>query len=59
MQQRPKGKSTWQSNIKPGALVILKEENLPPLQRRLGRVEKTFPGNDGVVRVPSDCENRE
>lgn len=32
-------------------MVILKNENLPPLQWKLGRINKLFMGNDGEVRV--------
>ncbi|CAB3236889.1 unnamed protein product [Arctia plantaginis] len=34
-----------------GELVLIKEDNLPPLQWRLGRIIRTIPGKDGVVRV--------
>lgn len=50
LQQRGK----WQfskDNISVGDLVIIKEDNLPPLQWCLGRVTKVFPGPDSVVRV--------
>ncbi|XP_031339663.1 uncharacterized protein LOC116168131 [Photinus pyralis] len=39
------------SNIQTNQLVILKEDNLPPLQWRMGRIIETHPGGDGVVRV--------
>ncbi|KAM3956038.1 uncharacterized protein ACR2FA_010018 [Aphomia sociella] len=32
-------------------LVIIKDDNLPPLQWRLGRIVRTIPGKDGVTRV--------
>ena len=50
LQQRPKW---WKSSesIKPGSLVIIKEDNLPPLQWRLGRVTEIHPGADGHVRT--------
>lgn len=50
LQQRPK----WMqqsSNIKINDLVIIKEDNLPPTQWRLGRVIMTHPGKDGNTRV--------
>jgi hypothetical protein len=50
LQQRTKWKSATKT-IQPGNLVILVEENLPPLYWSLGRVQETYPGNDGVVRV--------
>lgn len=37
--------------LKVDDLVLIKEENLPPLCWRLGRVTKLFPGPDGVIRV--------
>lgn len=33
------------------SLVLIKDENLPPLKWRLGRVAKVFPGSDGISRV--------
>jgi len=50
MQQRPK----WlkiKPNIAKDNLVIIKDDRLPPLQWKLGRVLDLFPGADGVVRV--------
>lgn len=40
-----------QVNVKPGVLVLLKEDNLPPLKWVMGRVVETHPGIDGRVRV--------
>ncbi|XP_055538875.1 uncharacterized protein LOC129726189 [Wyeomyia smithii] len=37
--------------IKPGRIVIIKDDNLPPIQWPLGRILKTHPGKDGVTRV--------
>jgi hypothetical protein len=50
LQQRTKWKSATKT-IQPGNLVILVEENLAPLCWSLGRVQETYPGKDGVVRV--------
>lgn len=50
LQQRMK----WRINCKNlslNDLVLIKEDNIPPLCWRLGRVAKLFPGNDGVPRV--------
>lgn len=50
LQQRPK----WLDPIDPireGSLVLLKEENISPLQWKLGRITKLHPGCDGVPRV--------
>lgn len=38
-------------DIKVGALVLLREENVPPQQWKLGRITATHPGEDKVVRV--------
>ncbi|XP_050311193.1 uncharacterized protein LOC126746840 [Anthonomus grandis grandis] len=37
--------------IKIGDLVLLKEENLPPLKWSLGRVLELYPGSDNITRV--------
>ena len=34
-----------------GDLVVLKEDNVPPQQWRLGRVVKAIPGSDGIIRA--------
>lgn len=52
LQQRPK----WVSptlNVNKGQLVLLKEDNLPPLQWKLGRIVEMYPGTDGLIRVVS------
>jgi hypothetical protein len=50
LQQRTKWKlNTSKLNI--GDMVILQEDNVPPLCWRLGRVTQLFPGADGIVRV--------
>ncbi|KAJ3649658.1 hypothetical protein Zmor_021385 [Zophobas morio] len=36
-----------------GTLVVVKEDNVPPLQWRLGRVVNVHPGTDNLVRVVS------
>ena len=38
-------------NIQPGQLVVIKDDNLPPMQWSMGRVLRTCPGNDGLIRV--------
>lgn len=50
LQQRTKWRSR-QINLKKGDLVVFKEPNLPPLKWRLGRVQRLYPGDDGVARV--------
>lgn len=47
-------RSKWlkpQRNLAVNDLVIIKEDNVPPLQWRLGRVLIVHPGNDDVVRA--------
>ncbi|XP_047039720.1 uncharacterized protein LOC124644424 [Helicoverpa zea] len=47
-------RTKWQYNtgtIAPNTLVLIKDDNLPPLKWRLGRVITTFPGKDGLARV--------
>lgn len=51
-------KNKWKDSdltdkLKPGTLVVLRDERLPPLQWRLGRVTETHPGKDKLVRVVS------
>lgn len=50
LQQRTKWKS-HKDDIALDSLVLIKEDNLPPLKWRLGRVIQIFPGSDGVSRV--------
>lgn len=38
-------------NIRVGMMVLLKDENAPPLKWHLGRVTKIFKGSDGNIRV--------
>ena len=52
LQQRHR----WQQQghpIKQGDMVIIKEENIPPLRWRLARVMKLHTGSDGITRVVS------
>lgn len=42
-----------QPNLKEGDMVLLKEENLPPLMWKLGRVVEVHPGRDKLTRVVS------
>lgn len=50
LHQRPKWHKVSE-DVKTGQLVLLKQDQLPPLQWNLGRIESTFPGSDGRVRV--------
>ncbi|XP_063362754.1 uncharacterized protein LOC134651579 [Cydia amplana] len=38
-------------SVKIGDLVLIKEDNYPPLQWRRGRITKLLPGNDNVIRI--------
>lgn len=53
LQIRVKWKSNALSLLKVGALVLVKEDNIPPLKWPLGRIIELHPGQDGVVRVVS------
>lgn len=47
-------KNKWRTHGSPlqiGDLVLLKEDNSPPMHWKLGRVTATFPGKDGIARV--------
>ncbi|XP_076686036.1 uncharacterized protein LOC143378082 [Andrena cerasifolii] len=48
-------RSKWRNNpkayLKVGTLVLLKEENLPPMRWCLGRILEVYPGNDNIIRV--------
>ena len=51
-------RSKWQSvaqedTIKIGTLVVLQEDNLPPMSWKLGRIVEIYPGKDDIVRVAS------
>lgn len=48
-------RSKWlkMKDIKVGSLVLLVDQNTPPLQWPLGRIVAAYPGDDGVTRVVS------
>lgn len=50
LQQRTKWQET-RANLRVGDLVIVKSSNMPPAHWELGRISRTFPGPDGLVRV--------
>jgi len=50
LQQRPKW-ARVQEEIQIGNMVLVKDERLPPLKWRLGRVIAVHPGKDNHVRV--------
>ncbi|XP_076661119.1 uncharacterized protein LOC143364992 [Halictus rubicundus] len=51
LQQRHKWQHPTTVKIAVDPLVIIKEDNLPPLQWSMGRIVQVHPGNDGVIRV--------
>ncbi|XP_076392689.1 uncharacterized protein LOC143265292 [Megachile rotundata] len=53
LQQRNKWKVTVPEKFGPGTMVVIKEDNLPLLRWRLGRITEVHPGKDGVSRVVS------
>ncbi|XP_051162195.1 uncharacterized protein LOC127282137 [Leptopilina boulardi] len=42
---------TGESKVEIGGFVLLKDDNQTPLRWLLGRIEKTYPGKDDIVRV--------
>nr|CAI5869832.1 unnamed protein product [Callosobruchus analis] len=50
LQQRTKWQRT-QGRLQQGALVLIKEDNVPPMNWKLGRVVNLHQGKDGVNRV--------
>jgi hypothetical protein len=50
LQQRTKWRKQ-QPDLQPGMLVLLREDNLPPMSWRLAIISESFPGSDGHVRV--------
>lgn len=50
LQQRPKWQK-GQRNLEVNDLVLIKEDNLPPLNWKLGRIIAVYPGSDNKVRV--------
>nr|CAI5852458.1 unnamed protein product [Callosobruchus analis] len=50
LQQRTKWKRT-QGSLQQGALVLIKEDNVPPMNWQLGRVVNLHQGKDAVIRV--------
>ncbi|KAF2903195.1 hypothetical protein ILUMI_02997 [Ignelater luminosus] len=53
LQQRTKWQFSHNADLTVGAIVLLKEDNIPPMHWRLGRITAIHPGKDGVVRVVS------
>lgn len=57
LQKRTKWKENASTLIQPGVMVILKDDNLPPMMWKLGRVNEIYPGADEVVRVAAMPSN--
>ena len=54
LQQRGKWTTVIKNEeLRSGAMILLKEANTPPLSWKLGRVEKLYPGKDGLTRKVS------
>lgn len=51
LQQRFKWKSYNDINLKEGTMVLIKNENTPPMTWPLSRVCEVHPGADGIIRV--------
>lgn len=49
LQERKKWRRE-KENMKVGQLVLIRDENLPPAQWKLGRIAEIVPGRDGLVR---------
>jgi hypothetical protein len=48
------GNSKWRSqqpDLQPGMLVLLRDNNLPPMSWRLAIISKMFPSSNGHIRV--------
>jgi len=52
MQQRPKWLKS-NNDVRINSLVLIKDERMPPLKWKLGRVTQLHPGPDGITRVVS------
>jgi len=54
--QELQNRSKWtrkQKTVAVGDLVVIKEDNMPPLQWPLGRIVTVHAGKDGAIRVVS------
>ncbi|XP_064215657.1 uncharacterized protein LOC135267304 [Tribolium castaneum] len=51
LQNRSKWRNNSLNALKKGSLVIVRDDQTPPQQWRLGRVLYLHPGHDGIVRV--------
>ena len=51
LQTRSKWHHGNTNQIKVGTLITLKEDKIPPMRWKLGRIIEVHPGDDGVIRV--------
>lgn len=51
LQQRSKWTQGATNGLKVGSMVLIVEENLPPLKWKIGRILAAHPGQDGLIRV--------
>jgi len=51
LQQRSKWEKERGPRLRVGTVVIMRDDNLPPLHWKLGRVKEVHVGSDGVIRV--------
>lgn len=51
LQERPKWKINKSIQLAPNQLVLIRQQNLPPLQWSLGRVQNIHPGPDNIARA--------
>ncbi|XP_071051064.1 uncharacterized protein [Onthophagus taurus] len=51
LQQRTKWRFYREDLVKIGSMVLLKDDNLPPMQWKTGRIEELHPGPDEKIRV--------
>ncbi|XP_062538265.1 uncharacterized protein LOC134206550 [Armigeres subalbatus] len=50
LQQRTKNQIR-KLNLRQGMIVLLEDQNLPPMSWKLGRIVRTYPGSDELVRT--------
>ncbi|XP_025835281.1 uncharacterized protein LOC108742837 isoform X2 [Agrilus planipennis] len=53
LQPRKKWTKSTELNLNPGDMVLVREDNTPPMQWPLGRIVNTHVGSDNVTRVVS------
>ncbi|XP_025828978.1 uncharacterized protein LOC112904043 [Agrilus planipennis] len=51
LQQRSKWTSSTNPRLNPGTMVVIQDDNLPPMRWRMGRILELHPGQDNVTRV--------